>query len=125
MSLTCPRFDPHCVRSESLTPSLVQQRGMRPALYVDMDVDIYISAYQALDWLCAHRLIRRGTILGYDDWLWGVVVDHGKAGGEALVNGEARAHEEVISKRYGLKVRRLAGANGQGGAAFTVKEVPW
>ena len=37
--------------NESLTPSLPTERGMRPALYVDIDTDIYVSTYQALDWM--------------------------------------------------------------------------
>ena len=126
--------------NESLTPGLAQERGMRPALYVDIDVDIYISSYQALDWLCKHKLIRRGTIIGYDDWLWGLPGFKAHHGASTVpgpakdgintrrlssLDGEARAHEEVLVAKYGLKFKQLHDAAGQGGSAFIVTKVPW
>ena len=113
---------------------------MRPALYVDIDVDIYISSYQALDWLCKHKLIRRGTIIGYDDWLWGLPGFKAHHGASTVpgpakdgintwrlssLDGEARAHEEVLVANYGLKFKQLHDAAGQGGSAFIVTKVPW
>jgi len=56
--------------NESLTSSLLTRyrRAMRPAVYVDIDCDIYISSHQALDWMFKHQLIVVGTLVGYDDW---------------------------------------------------------
>ena len=51
----------------SLTAELATTRGMRPALYVDIDCDLYSSTVIVLTWLFENRLIRKGTILGYDD----------------------------------------------------------
>lgn len=79
--------------NESLTVRLV--KSVRPALYVEIDCDLYISTVQALEWMLANRLIVRGTVIGYDDM---------KAGG---AGGERQAHEEMVSK-YGLKLRSLA-----------------
>ena len=31
--------------------------------------DIYVSAYQALDWIFTHRLAAVGTLVTYDDWM--------------------------------------------------------
>ena len=53
--------------SVSLTTQLPQAMGMRPAMYVDIDCDLYASTLEALDWMLAHNLIIAGTVLGYDD----------------------------------------------------------
>ena len=52
--------------NESLTPSLAVKLGR--AAIIDVDSDIYISAYQALDWVFANRLAGVGTLVVYDDW---------------------------------------------------------
>jgi len=78
--------------NESLTPQIA--RGMRPALFVMIDCDLYLSTLTALDWLCRHRLIVNGTLIVYNDW------DPGGTG------GERRAHNEVAA-RYGMQVESL------------------
>ena len=50
----------------SLTPELA--RTLAPATIVDIDSDLYVSAYEVLDWLFTHRLARAGTLVAYDDW---------------------------------------------------------
>ena len=70
--------------NESLTNSLAHQQEMRPALFVDVDCDLYSSAYQGLDWMFQNRLMAQGTIIGYDDW------------GSDF--GEKRAHREIAAK---------------------------
>ena len=82
--------------SASLTRHLATERQMAPALYVDLDCDLYSSTATALEWLVMSRLIVPGTILGYDDWT---------TGGEG---GQQRAHAEMVRK-HGLVVRRLEG----------------
>ena len=57
--------------------------------------DLYISTYQALDWLFHHRLARRGTLISYDDWF-----------NVPLGNGESLAHEEIAAK-YKVKFQYL------------------
>lgn len=89
--------------SKSLTNELA--REMRPALYVDIDCDLYSSAAAALSWLFQHRLVRRGTVIGYDDWA---------QGGS---NGEQKAHLEM-SNVFGVKFQKILIAHG--GAAFRV-----
>ena len=78
----------------SLTSRLAKEKGMRPALYVDLDCDLYSSTELALDFLARHRLLVAGTILGYDDWT---------TGGPG---GQQRAHAEVAAK-YGIVLRML------------------
>ena len=63
---------------------------MKPALYVDIDADLYSSSLQALEWLFRMGLIVPGTVIGYDDWTFGGP------------QGEQRAHREVM-KRHGVK----------------------
>ena len=77
--------------NESLLPGLVQTWRMGPARYVDVDVDQYVPAVQALDWMFAEGLIRPGTYIGYDD-----------IGSTAKwIAGESKAHLEMASK-YGV-----------------------
>jgi hypothetical protein len=52
--------------NESLTSDLA--RDAPPALYVDINCDLYVSSLQALDWLFKHRIARQGTLISYDDW---------------------------------------------------------
>jgi len=79
--------------NETLRSALVKK--MRPALFVEIDCDLYISTIQALDFMLAHRLIVENTLIGYDDW---------STGGKN--SGEARAHWEMASK-YGLRLTNL------------------
>jgi len=95
--------------NESLTNDLA--KAMRPAAYVDVDCDLHVSTYDALDWLFAHRIARVGTIIGYDDW-WTIACNkhHGSEPetGSPLVSGEGLAHVEM-AKKYGVVFKCVAG----------------
>lgn len=65
------------VYAHSLTPNIACSRGMLPAAYLDIDCDLYSSAYQALDWAFAHSVAQVGTVIGYDDW-WVFACSHAK-----------------------------------------------
>jgi len=82
--------------SEALTTTLRRERGMQPALLIDVDVDLYISAVQCLDWCLAQGVIVPGTIVYYDD-VEVVKADKG---------GELRAHAEMTAK-YGVTWRHV------------------
>lgn len=41
---------------------------MPKALYVDIDVDLFVSTAQALRWLVVRKLLRPGSLVSYDDW---------------------------------------------------------
>lgn len=85
--------------NESL-PRLIEKKVyVGPAAYVDIDCDLYSSTIDALDWLLANKIIRAGTILGYDDW-------GGTPGWFANVDGESRAHKEM-SEKYGMKCTKI------------------
>ena len=74
--------------SDSLTPTLKAEHGMKPALLIDVDVDLYISCMQCMDWMFANGLIVPGTVVYYDD----VSIVKADAG------GELKAHEELTAK---------------------------
>lgn len=85
--------------NESLTEELVQTHKLKPALYVDIDVDLYSSAVTVLDFLAKNDIITYGTIIGYDDW-------GGTPGWISMSDGESKAHREICDK-YGLKCQEL------------------
>jgi hypothetical protein len=85
--------------NESLTSTVAAERNMRPALFVEVDCDLYISSVLALDWMLSQRLIVPGTLIGYDDILTG-----------GSLSGEAQAHREMVAK-YNLNVTTVG--NGQ------------
>ena len=85
--------------NETLTPGLAASRAMRPALYVDVDSDLFVSAYQALDWLFTQRLAVRGTIVGYDDY-W--VLPCAKRQPHPERFGEGKAHAQ-IARKHGVR----------------------
>lgn len=75
--------------NESCTPELA--KTLRPALYVDVDIYLYISTVQALGFMLRHKLLVVGSVIGYDDW---------PAGG--VQGGEQRAHRE-LTRVWGLR----------------------
>jgi hypothetical protein len=77
---------------DTLVDSLA--RYLKPASFIDIDCDLYISAYQALDWVFRNKLYQKGTILYYDDW----------ESGKRLEGGEWKAHLE-LTKKYGIECK--------------------
>jgi hypothetical protein len=87
---------------DSLTDDIVIDKQLRPAYIVDVDVDIYTSAKQAMDWLIRNDLLLENvTQVGYDDW-------GGTPGYMKHLDGESRAHKE-LSDQYGLNWSRVTG----------------
>jgi hypothetical protein len=92
--------------NETLNAGLLERarqfgHPFQPALYVDVDVDIYPSAYQCMDWMLANNLIVPTSIIRYDDWP--------APGDNVGANyGEARAHHEITQK-YGIRWEQLHG----------------
>ena len=82
--------------------SLTQDLGklisrIGPATYIDVDCDLYVSSFQALDWAFANGLVGVGTMIGYDDW-WVLPCATPKSQGIEHFGGEARAHFEIARK---------------------------
>lgn len=75
--------------NDTCTPETLRMLPFSPALYVDLDCDLYSSTYQALDWMFTSKLIVPGTIIGYDDWI------HGGSGGQEKVHADIGAKHGV------------------------------
>jgi hypothetical protein len=108
---------------ESLVAGLAAQRGMEPAVYIDIDADLYSSSKQALDWLFREGLVVKGTVIGYDDY-WDLACKHASTNVERY--GEARAHAEMAAK-YNVEFKCVCGPCAQlpsrGSSAQSVR--PW
>jgi hypothetical protein len=74
--------------SEVLTPAFLKAHPPMPAFWVDLDVDLYISAKQVLEYMLEHKLILPGTVISYDDW----------GGTEEYKGGESLAHKEACER---------------------------
>lgn len=72
--------------NESLTPPLASYT--RPALCVDIDVELYVPTVEALAWMLRNGLLVPGVVVDYDVWN---AVGEGHGGGNL-------AHEEVLVK---------------------------
>ena len=96
----------------SLTRTLADERDMRPALYVDLDVDLYTSTSAALDWLFDRRLLPVGAVLYYDDWGSGGLVGQRRAHRDAFFRHSkdgANATEVPGTRRsLGMRVYQIA-----------------
>lgn len=44
---------------------IASNSGMAPAAYIDMDANLYSSAFLALDWMFSKGLVQAGTLIGY------------------------------------------------------------
>lgn len=69
--------------NQSLTAEL--GASVNPAAYVDINCDLYVSTSNVFNWLAKHRLLRRGSVIGYDDWF----------DTPFLLGGESMAHADA------------------------------
>ncbi len=77
---------------KDLQDDLVITHGMGPAAYINIDCDLYISAYQALDFVFRNKLAIAGTIIRFDDY----------NSTPEFLGGESLAFKE-ISEKYNVK----------------------
>ena len=63
----------------SLTAALA--RSARPAKYININCNLWVSTTDALRWLFKHNLMGPGTIISYDDWF-----EQSVDGGEVLAH---------------------------------------
>ena len=82
---------------DTLNLETIQKYSMQPASYVNIDVDLYSSTLEVLEFLFYYKLIQVGTIIRYDDWL-----SQQYSNGDL---GESKAHYELTSK-YNIKMHR-------------------
>lgn len=93
--------------------TLSKQEDLKPAFYVDFDLDIYSPTKYAFNYLMENKLIVPGTIIGYDDW-------GGTPEFDDFKYGESRAHKEIIDE-WGIKMTKLL----QNGNAFPHVQTVW
>jgi hypothetical protein len=83
-----------------LNDDLLKKYNFKKALIVDVDVDLYSSAYTVLDFIFKNKLYQNGvTTIFYDDW-------GGSIGFENHSSGESRAHKELTEK-YNIKTEEI------------------
>jgi hypothetical protein len=98
--INCKKYTPVVgFYSDTLKDSLVSQLNLKPAILIDIDVDIYSSARDVLDFIFRNKLYVPGTLLLYDDW-------GGSLGFENFASGESRAHKEMTTK-YGVIAKEI------------------
>ena len=59
----------------------------KPAFFIDVNCDLYISTIQALNWVFKHNLAKKGTLILYDDWQ-----------NTPFGEGESLAHMQIAEK---------------------------
>jgi hypothetical protein len=78
-----------------LDEKLVHEKQFKPALFVNIYVDLYKSTIDALDWMFKHNLIIKGTLIRYDDVNF-----------VPETTGELQAHKEMCEK-YNITCKKL------------------
>jgi hypothetical protein len=80
--------------NDTLNQHSIQQHNMKPASYINIDVDLYVSTCQVLEFIFQNNLWQHGTIVRYDDWMLDPDM------------GEHKAHDE-ITKKYNVQCELL------------------
>ena len=71
--------------SDTLNGDLLKKEVMNPASFIEIDVDLYTSTQNALEFMFGNHLIIPGTVIYFDDW--GATKQY--KGGESLAWKEA------------------------------------
>lgn len=71
-----------------LKDELIKTHDLQIASYIDIDCDQYTSTVEVLDFMFRNKLVKTGTLIGYDDW----------GGTPEWLGGESRAHKEMTEK---------------------------
>mgnify|MGYP003346088690 CR=1 FL=1 len=79
--------------SESLNFDNYLRYGLQQASFINIDVDLYLSTIQVLEFCYLYGIMNRGTVIRYDDWAW--------------KDGNERAHKDIIEK-YNITFEQLA-----------------
>jgi hypothetical protein len=81
---------------KSLT-SKIAEKLINRASYVHIDVDLYSSSIEVLNFIFEYKILKEGGILRYDDWMW---CKEGEA-------GNSLAHQQMTQK-YKVRFNRLS-----------------
>ena len=82
--------------SEVLNKKFKKDNNLKVAAYIDIDVDLYSSTKDILEFMFENRLIARGTVIYFDDW----------GASEEYVSGESLAWKKATEK-YNVKYRQI------------------
>jgi len=81
---------------DSLNKKLILDFDLKPALFVDIDVDLYSSTFDVFDFMIPNKLLIPGSVIYFDDW----------GGCEEGTGGESRAWMELANK-YNIQYTEL------------------
>lgn len=90
--------------SESLTEELGKKLE-NSVSYCHIDVDIYISTIQVLDWVLSHNILKRGAVIRMDDWM--SVPEY--KGGNSLAWIDMQRKYRFMSNRLSMNVFQYLG----------------
>lgn len=79
--------------------TLLENITVRPACFIHIDCDLYISSIQVLEWLARYKLFAPNCLVRYDDWFI--------PGQSVYEAGESKAHKEICQK-YDLNFEYVA-----------------
>lgn len=80
----------------SLNKYLLTKYKFKPAFYIDVDVDLYSSTIECLEFMFENGLVEVGTMIGYDDW----------GATEEYAGGESKAHVDTM-KKYNVVAEQI------------------
>lgn len=89
---------------DTLNKITVDKYKLKQAMYVNIDVDIYSSTKQVLDFCLDYGIIAPGTVFRYDDWM-----SCGTSEGNQRAHYEMLEKRNVVVERLSLNVFRLVG----------------
>jgi hypothetical protein len=82
--------------NDSLHKSIIHKFNLRPALFINIDCDIYSATVEVLEFIFENKLYINGiTMIRYDDW--GCFYENTKNYNGEFECGEGRAHKELIN----------------------------
>lgn len=92
--------------NESLKKTIIQKYDLKPALFINIDCDIYSSTCDVLEFIFSNNLYVKGvTMIRYDDW--GCFYENTKNYDGAYLSGEGRAHKELCEK-YNINCKLIS-----------------
>jgi hypothetical protein len=84
--------------SDTLNKETINNHKLRPALFINIDCDLYTSTIEVLDFIFRNKLfVPNKTIIRYDDWA---------NNNMEYLTGQSKAHSEM-TKKYGVETELL------------------
>lgn len=81
---------------DSLNENLLKEKQFKPAVFIDIDVDLYISTIDLLNFMFSNNLIQKNCVIYLDDF----------GGVELYTGGESLAWKEMTEK-YNIKYKEI------------------